>query len=340
MLRRDIENGRFPVFAPLPAGVVLCEEYGVSHPTFRKAVASLADENRLVVKHGAGTFVAPPPKPRNGATRTVAVMSIAQDALLRSLQSALLRDGYLMNVYLQAETHWDPAEEGTYLEHLREQPPAALLAFCSPIPPTHETALRGLEQAGVRVIHYGHYRVQPPEQEYLLPDYRRAAHMAAVRLLMAGCREILLLGRWSGAPSGMLMEEGFRQAHEEHVGPYDPGRRRIEMLHASETYEEDMRGLVDSFPNGSGVVCTSATLAERIQRTLDARGGEQRGVRLIGIENGSEPEVEGVDTLRFGRRRIMKRLVAAATGRDEGELRELVPPVWHAGGKHQEEAAR
>jgi DNA-binding LacI/PurR family transcriptional regulator len=259
-------------------------------------------------------------------------MAIAEDEVARTLQGALLAREYLMTAYLQGQAHWNPTEELAFLEQLKAHRPAALLAFCSPIAPTHNAALRELAEAGVRVIHYGHYRVEPPDQEYLLPDYRRAAHMAAVRLLMAGCRELFLLGRWQAAPAGLLMEEGFRNAQEEHAGPYDPGRQRVEMLTASETYEQDMQALLDSFPDGSGVVCGSIDIAQRIQQTLGAQKWEGRGIRVIAIEHGCESGTEGVDALRFGRRRIMERLVAAATGEETQELREFVAPQWCGGG--------
>ena len=63
-LRKDLDEGGFAPGAALPGERTLCERFGASRPTVRKAVARLVEEGRLEVRHGAGTFVRASPTRR------------------------------------------------------------------------------------------------------------------------------------------------------------------------------------------------------------------------------------------------------------------------------------
>jgi len=332
-LRNDIDAGRFPENSALPAGAQLCARYGVSHPTLRKAVAVLAEESRLIVKHGAGTFVAPPPAPKKGASQTVAVMAMDGDTCLRTLQSLLLKDGYLMNVYLQGDAQWSPVEEGKFLSYVKDHRCAALLAFCSPLPPTHAPALRALSYAGVRVIHYEHYRLALPEQEYLLPDYARAGHMAAVKLLIAGYTQLFVVAHWANpSPATRLVEQGFAQAVAEHGGGYDPERQHLCIITGTADHDARMLECVTGLPDNSGVICVSVGAANNLRQGLAAAGRGPGEVGVIGILNTSEPDTSTVDCFGFEREAQMRRLVDLATGDVVTEVKELIAPVWQPAG--------
>lgn len=55
----DIRSGVLPVDSRLPSEEALASEvYGVARATVRRAIASLVEEDLLVVVHGRGTFVA------------------------------------------------------------------------------------------------------------------------------------------------------------------------------------------------------------------------------------------------------------------------------------------
>jgi DNA-binding GntR family transcriptional regulator len=58
-LRRRIEAGDFPNDSPLPSEADLVAEYGVSRNTARRAYRHLVDAGVVVVRHGAGAFLAP-----------------------------------------------------------------------------------------------------------------------------------------------------------------------------------------------------------------------------------------------------------------------------------------
>jgi GntR family transcriptional regulator len=53
-----IEQGIWPVEKPIPPEPELCEEFGVSRTTVRKAISDLVYAGRLRTVQGSGTFVA------------------------------------------------------------------------------------------------------------------------------------------------------------------------------------------------------------------------------------------------------------------------------------------
>ncbi|MDR7300412.1 winged helix-turn-helix domain-containing protein [Haloactinomyces albus] len=59
-LRERIEAGEFQPAMPLPSEARLQEEHGVSRNTVRRAYRLLEDEGTIVIRHGAGAFVAQP----------------------------------------------------------------------------------------------------------------------------------------------------------------------------------------------------------------------------------------------------------------------------------------
>lgn len=57
-LKNDIGAGIYPAGGRIPSEQVLCDTYGVSRVTVRKAILDLVQEGLLVRKQGKGTFVA------------------------------------------------------------------------------------------------------------------------------------------------------------------------------------------------------------------------------------------------------------------------------------------
>ncbi len=57
-LKNDILAGAYPAGARIPSEQVLCDTYGVSRVTVRKAMLDLVQEGLLVRRQGKGTFVA------------------------------------------------------------------------------------------------------------------------------------------------------------------------------------------------------------------------------------------------------------------------------------------
>lgn len=59
-LRTDIQSGVYPVHSRFPSELSLCDAYGVSRVTVRKALSVLTQEGLLERHQGVGTFVCTP----------------------------------------------------------------------------------------------------------------------------------------------------------------------------------------------------------------------------------------------------------------------------------------
>lgn len=60
-IRQKIKDKTYPVGSRIPIEKELCEEYGISRITVRKALAELEKEGYLERRQGKGTFVSTPP---------------------------------------------------------------------------------------------------------------------------------------------------------------------------------------------------------------------------------------------------------------------------------------
>ena len=56
-MKNDIVAGVYPAGGRIPSEQVLCDTYGVSRVTVRKAMLDLVQEGLLVRRQGKGTFV-------------------------------------------------------------------------------------------------------------------------------------------------------------------------------------------------------------------------------------------------------------------------------------------
>ncbi|UFJ39937.1 GntR family transcriptional regulator [Brevibacillus humidisoli] len=56
-IKKDINEGVYSIGAQLPAETELCEKYGVSRITTRRAITELVEQGILRKLHGKGTFV-------------------------------------------------------------------------------------------------------------------------------------------------------------------------------------------------------------------------------------------------------------------------------------------
>lgn len=60
LVRHDVVDGVYAEGEKIPSESELCEIYGVSRVTIRRALSELADEGFLVIRHGRGTFAQRP----------------------------------------------------------------------------------------------------------------------------------------------------------------------------------------------------------------------------------------------------------------------------------------
>jgi DNA-binding LacI/PurR family transcriptional regulator len=225
--------------------------------------------------------------------------------MLRRLQRAILEEEFLLSVY--SNPGWSPALERTFLTQVLQERHRALLAYCTPNEPRNEDLLRDLEAAGVRVIHIEHYRHEPPEQSFVLPDYCRAGMMAATSLLIGGYPRLRFVQLKSEGPYADLLYRGFLDVLQDQRGRPDERDLRVYMK-GSMTQEDEARARLDAFIEslepGTGLLARSTGLARILHRQVLARGLRvPEDVGIVGLEllgESAEANAE-VDSIHFDR---------------------------------------
>jgi DNA-binding LacI/PurR family transcriptional regulator len=337
-LLRLLETGAFPPGSRLPPERELCERCGVSRMTLRRALERMAVMGRVEPRRGSGTFVTRPSP--QGAHPDIAIMYTVKDAALDGLIRHAQAAGCGVRIHWQPDFQWQPAAERRFLREVRNRRLRGLLAFCTPIEPHSNALLRDLEQCGVRVLHIEHYRLTVPDQPYLLPDFRRAGHMATVRLLIAGYRHLYYVGYpRDGIPFERLLIEGFAAALREHRPDLDPAAALLEFPQAEDgvdsaaSYECKLIDVWRRLPPDSGLVVHNAAHAARLVAVAPRVGvaiPERNGIIGIDVAGGrgeTLPPIQA-DALSFDRPALYDRALACLLADPWNPPRELVMPAY------------
>jgi DNA-binding LacI/PurR family transcriptional regulator len=327
-LKEDLDRSVFPDGSKLPTEEGLCQRFGVSRTTVRRAIAQLVEEGRLTVRKGAGIFARRASSTQEGS-RTVSVMFMFDGRSLAELQEYVLETGHLQCAFSQLHSYWNPEKERAFLERVKAERHKALLAFCSPIEPLNEDLLTELVALGVRVLHIEYYRTGFPRESYLLPDYRRAGHMAAMRLLLAQCGDVRYASMGQ-SPYEVLLEKGVAEALEEHHRGYDRARQHFAFPPNAETDPEAgraVRGFLRRLPRGAGVFCRSPEFAVLL---ADIAGQLHRRVpqdlRLIAFDWRPPEAPWGFEVVYCDRPALVRRAVDLVTAPRWTGVRELLTP--------------
>ncbi len=320
-LRRQIDEGVLEEGERLPKQLELAASYSASVTTVNKVISRLKDERRVWARRGAGVFVKAAPGVHS-SPRMISYMYMFGEEDLVPLQHAALANGHLLSVYSQLQTAWNPDAERLFLQQVRDQRHQALLAFCSPVEPRNDALLDEVAAAGVRVIHIEHYRPELPDQEYLMPDYQRAARLAAVAVARAGYRHIFYFGYAdTSAPACGLHHAGLRQARREDGVPLVDDYVLLPPGHSG-----DLQGILARVPANSALVLNNARSAKVLQQTFAQRElCVPEDIGLIAIEAPGEPRMH-VDTMSFQRLATTERAMRVVTT-DQPPVRELVHPI-------------
>ena len=320
----------------LPTEQELCRSFGVSRTTLRQAMAKLRQERLIASRRGAGTYILPKKRHNSaGNSNVISLMCGKISPRLLTLQSQALQHGILLHFYLQCEHQWDIEAERLFLEHVIKARHKALLALCSPYQPRHDVLLQEAVRSGVRVIHIAPYRLEAPEEEYIMPDYRRTGYMAAVALMLAGYDGFFFCRLSSDGPYVWLQEEGFAEGLRDYGRVYDPEAQRIDLdrtWHGDTSAMEPLRCFLAGGKT-AGIYLRSAEMVEQINPFLKNWGvamPEQAG--LIGAYFSEQtPMPGGIDGLIFDSEQIVPRAVDIVI-RNQPAVRHLVAPKWLAQG--------
>jgi DNA-binding LacI/PurR family transcriptional regulator len=326
-LREELDRGVYPPGSKLPTERELCRRFKASRPTIYRAISNLVEEGRVVVRWGAGMFVRTSPQ-LVARSKTIAVMFPFTGEALSDIQSLVLHRGHLMCAFSQFQTQWDPKAERLFLERVRDEGHKALLAFCSPLAPHNDDILRSLALSGIRVIHLEPYTPEPPEQSYLMPDYRQGGYTAAVELLLRGGRNLhFVTSNFNPDPNLeppyiRELEAGFREGIARHAGD-EAGLTRANVP-LPEIHDGVIARLLETAGPAAGFFCTSAELASAIR---DAGRG-RKSPRVIGFAftSAATHVPPATDLLLVERMPAIERAIERALAPEWKEIRELIPP--------------
>ena len=328
-LKDLIVSGRLPVGSRLPSERELSKKLKVSRITIRRGVKALEESGILKSKIGSGTYVMD--KDAKNRNKIISFMSGADSITIAKIQDAALEKGYLLSIYSQCRSEWNPKMERIYMEAVKNGRHTALLAFCSPIEPNNDDMLEELEQSGVRVIHIDHHSSNLPKQSYILPDLKKAGHMAAMRLIMGGYSTIVILGKnypQMQLPYGIMIEAGIREAIEEHG---DSNYKIIYKNPCLVNGNSDKKELADYFsdiPRNSGFISLSLRYCKDFLNTISGAGIKIPedygfiGIRLSG-DTGENPDYDFID---FNYTFMYEKALELALSHDWQGVKELVKP--------------
>lgn len=331
-ITQAIGQGDYATGSRLPTERELCEQYGVSRSTIRVVISRLVADGLIVVKQRSGMYVQPATTPGLSTSQTISVMYSFNIDILKSVQRHALQHGYLLCVCARESVGWDPAAEQAFLERVLAERHRALLAFCTPTAPRNDELLARLAAEGIRVMHVEHYRPEPPEQNYLLPDYRKAGYVGAVQLMLAGYTHLLFAGFESDWPGGLLLRQGFMEAVSDYRGGFDPATQLF--MHPSYTNKQTderrhgVRAFIRDLPLSTGMLCSCLSIAEdcyELAGEVGRRIPEDMGIIGVPYPDWSG-DAAGIDTLEFAWGKALLQAIDYVSQPDWPQIRQWLAP--------------
>jgi GntR family transcriptional regulator len=162
VLRENIRNGTYPVGGALPTEPELCDAFGVSRITVKRAMRNLAAEGLVLRQRGRGTFAAPalPPARANDALGDLLqnVMAIGAATEMRRIESGMVTPA----PDVAAKLCCPPGEKvlrtvqvrmarGEAIAYVTAHVPAAVAAKLGELATSSAPMLAQLQKAGIAV---------------------------------------------------------------------------------------------------------------------------------------------------------------------------------------------
>lgn len=305
----EITSGILKAGERLPTEQELCERFGVSRNTLRSVLQKLYDSGRVIHKKNAGAYVF-----ESGIfSNVVSLMCHGNLDLIIWVQNMLLERNYILNIFSQKTVGWSSESEAHFLSKLLHTPPKALLASCTPLPPSNDALLERLAEAGTRIIHFEPYSAESvPNQEYLLPDYRQAGYAAVTSLLAKGCRSILFTGfRFTGniPPYYQLIKSGSMEClQEQNFTESSFFEQDVEILLKDKVFFEKL----SASSNGPvGIFMVSYESAVKLKSTLVQMGYDIPGrIKIITVKLLGDENVKDITYIDFDRKKQLYEIVS------------------------------
>ncbi|MBN1437234.1 MAG: GntR family transcriptional regulator [Sedimentisphaerales bacterium] len=216
-IAEGIERGALPPGSKLPSERELCEQWGVSSITVRRAIQELVQKGLLVPRQGAGVFVMPPPTENKGLKGDVIGLVIPNSTgyhnghLVQEIEIAARKRGY--SVLIKHSSN-DSEQERECVNLMVERNVAGML-----IAPTtgdmRDLVITYAELLAKRVPFVFVDRYVPIlDVPYVVADNEASGYAATKHLIEQGHQRIAYLGPlWSSASAARL--DGYKKAINE-----------------------------------------------------------------------------------------------------------------------------
>lgn len=336
-LREKIATGRYPAGSRLPSERDLCQAFGLSRTTVRRAISRLVADGWITARHGSGLYVNAVQGVAPGRPRSIAVMFSMNLPLLAMIQKHALEHDYLVTAFPRQEMGWAPDRERAFLERIRQERHHALLAFCTPLEPRNDDMLAQLEREGMRVLHVEHYREEPPGQGFILPDYHAAGALAVQRARASGYQPIITVRMANDWPGALILEKGvaaalarLRVTDSLSAAPFIYPRGAP----ARAASRREIIRFLQQLPRRAALVCSSVGIAAELLAFARQAGRPcPADLGIIGLPYlDYDLPTTGIDTIEFDRAGYLARALDRVLAPQWAPCRDWVPPRFVARG--------
>lgn len=326
------------VGARLPGERRLSRRFHASQHLVRLALAYLSREGFVERRGKSGTYLRRRPPlgqmfltpqedlPTLPRTRTVSVMLAAPptDEEFRTIQRCAQENDHLVQIYAAVEHAHRAADERKFLERAIGERYRGVVVHPTPRGRRNDRFFRSIASR-IRLAHIGFHSEELPEQSFFLPDWRGAGMMAACRLALAGCREVLLL---SAVPLEHHVTQ-LLQAGVKEVLSLTQLRLKEVLGRASPMVPDTaaVAAAVRSAGPAAGVIAYGSRTPAWVHGLLAAQPDEERP-QVIGICDRPAPAAEGGMLLYFDWLTIVRDAMSFIMSSSDAPVHRLYAPEF------------
>lgn len=293
-LRDALREQTFRPGALIPSERELCDRFGVSRTTVRRAVGALVEAGLLLRRPGAGTYAADlPPAPVQGgaAVTTVAcVVPTLAHPLYGDLLDGIEQEARAAGVHLvTGQSDNDPATEAALLRRYRSGAVVSGVVLVPARVDRPSAAAEELLRSGVGLVFAGRWPDGLPV-DGVGADYAQGADLAASHLVALGHRRVAYVEGLPHLP-GFSPLDGYRRALARVGIAPDPALERLSDLAGEQAGAAAVDGL-----RADGVAFTAL-----VARNDVTASGVVRALRDAGLRVPDDVSVASIDNSQLAR---------------------------------------
>ncbi|MBN2047075.1 MAG: GntR family transcriptional regulator [Anaerolineaceae bacterium] len=248
LLRREIEEGRYPTGAKIPSERTLVKNLGVSRITIVKAVDLLEQEGLIERRQGLGNFVIEHREERISKVITIAfpypIDSFFTKIIVGATEIATDHD-MITRIVLGSQYE----NLSAYYQALRQIDCDGLILY-----PSFSGGARFIQQyqeeKQIPIVLIDRY-VEPLEADYVIFDDEQAGYALTEELIRKGYRKIAFVPGYELMVTSVSDRmKGYQRALEAHQIPFDQKLIFVDFVHDSIHYaldDENVSALVENF---------------------------------------------------------------------------------------------